>query len=116
MWMVYVMRICMSDPKGDIQPCCLPIKIKKMLYPLIILVGIGLLSWSIPYDLIVACLLTMVQCWFFDGSFVKFTRGTYRRIEMSCLLRWMSLRDDFVSLDLAPKAKYFCKDEGHNYK
>lgn len=100
----------MSDPKGNIQLCCLPLTIKKQLYPLIVLVGIGLLSWSIPYDLITAYLLTAIQCLFFDGSFIKLSRSSYRRLEMSCLLRWMSLRDDFVSLDLAPKAKYFCRD------
>lgn len=106
----------MSDPRGNIQLCCLPVTIKKQLYPLIILVLVGLLSWSIPYDLITAYLLTAVQCAFFDGSFVKLSRSTYRRIEMSCLLRWMSLRDDFVALDLAPKSKFFCNDEPHDYK
>jgi hypothetical protein len=100
----------MSDPTGNIQLCCFPVKVKKQLYPLVILLAMALLTWSIPYDLLVAYLLTMVQCRFFDGSFIKLTRSTYRRIEMSFLLRWVSLREDFVSLDLAPKAKYFCKD------
>lgn len=115
-WMVYIVRICMSDPKGNIQLCCLPITIKKQLYPIIILVLTGLLSWSIPYDLLTAYLLTAVQCMFFDGSFIKFSRSTYIRLEKSCLLSWISSRDDFVSVDLAPRSRFFCRDEAHDYK
>jgi hypothetical protein len=60
MWMVYIVRICMSDPNGNIQLCCFPLKIKKVLYPLVILLGIGFFGWSIPYDIITAYLLTIL--------------------------------------------------------
>ncbi len=110
MWMVYIVRICQSDPTGNIQLCCFPVNIPKRFYPLVILLALGIFQFKIPYDILVAYLLGLVQCTFFDGSFVKLSNSAYRRIQMSFLLRWMTLRDDFCPLDISPKAKHFCSD------
>lgn len=114
--MTYIVRICESDPTGNIQVCCLPFMVRKKLYPLIAVGLVGVLGWRVPVDMLVAYVMGVVACKWFDGSFVKLTTNAYRRLEESFLLGWMSQRDDFCKISSSPKAKYFCSDNQHNYK
>jgi hypothetical protein len=115
-WMTYVVRICYSDPDGDIKLCCFPTLIKKKYYPVVVILLLGVLGLRIPYDLLVAYAMGVVACRFFDGSFVKLSNSTYRKLEMSFLMRWMNMRDDFYAIDLSPKAKFFCGNGNHDFR
>jgi hypothetical protein len=116
MWMIYAVRISESDLGGSIQPCCLPIRIKKRLYPLLAMLLLGVAQWQFPYDLVVAYVVGVVACRMFDGSFIKLTNNAYKRLETSFLLSWMSQRDDFCTISSSPKSQFFCADSIHNYK
>lgn len=116
MWITYLVRICESDRQGNIQMCCLPFVIKKRLYPLVTMVLVGIINWQIPFDLLMAYLLGIIACRWFDGSFIKLTYNAYRKLEASCLVSWMSNRSDFCPIDISPKARYFCSDNAHDYR
>lgn len=114
MWMVYIVRICESDPKGKIRLCCLPILIYKRLYPVIIIGGMMLFSWSPQPDMWLVYILTLIQCKCFDGSVFRFRRSVYLYLEKSCILGWMSKRNDYITVEAAPKSRCFCKGEGNH--
>jgi hypothetical protein len=54
-------KYCYFNPEGDIKFCCFSWKIKKILYPFILMLVFTVLRFNIPIDLIVGIAYGLLQ-------------------------------------------------------
>lgn len=95
-WMVFLARICESDPDGDIRFCCFPFLIKKKFYPIAIMVLMAIVSFSFPMDMALGYLVGFLQCKVMNGTIVRLSIAQYQKLEDSFLFKCVSHRFDFV--------------------
>jgi hypothetical protein len=60
-WFSMVCEYCYYNQTGDIKFCCFAWKIKKIVYPFVLMGILWLLRFSLPIDLIVGLLFAIVQ-------------------------------------------------------
>lgn len=97
-WIVFLTRICESDPHGKIKFCGLSYTVKKKFYPIMMIVVYTILTFSFPLELIIGYLIGFVQCKYLNGTLIRLSSQQYQKIEDSFLLRCVNHRFDFVRL------------------
>lgn len=93
-WIVLLVRICESDPNGQIKFCCFSFFIRKRLYPLAIIGIITILNFSLPLDMIIGYLIGFVQCNYLNGTLLRLKAEQYQKIE-NTVFKFAVNRPDF---------------------
>ena len=88
--MIYLARICVSDPDGDIKFCCFNFTIKKKIYPVVIIGIVAVMTFSLPMDMILGYMVGLIQCKFLNGTMIRLSLPQYLRIENSFLFNCIS--------------------------
>lgn len=113
-WMVLLVRICESDPNGEIRFCCFPSNIKKRYYPFAILGIVSVLSLSIPLDMILGYVIGFIQCKFLNGTLFRLRADQYQQIE-STVFKFAKDRPDFRRFADSEYAQAFTRESSSTY-
>lgn len=60
-WFNMLTKYCYFNNQGNIKFCCFPWKIKKIVYPFVLLIVITTLQWKISLEMIVGLLMAFLE-------------------------------------------------------
>lgn len=93
----------------------MPFTIKKKWYPLAMLAILGVITFSLPLDMLIGYLVGLIQCRFLNGALVRLDYQKYQMLENSFVFKCVQNRPDFQKLVDSQYAQSFCRESQSTY-
>lgn len=69
-WFNFMIKYCYFNTKSKIKLCCFPVKLKKTVYPFVLLAFLIVWNFTIHLDAIIGIVLAFIQCKFLKAEMI----------------------------------------------